>query len=158
MRSRHPEIVKLLLDCGLEPDDEELFALSAKHGRIGIVQLLLDRGVSPDCGGALEKALDMGHLNVVKLLLNLGASVNDKEALLLLAAEYGDAEIAQKMLHQGADPNEVEEEVEEVTGTIYYRTPLDWAEWGRHDECAAIIRKAGGVRSTELPTPLYTQY
>lgn len=37
MWSRHPEIVKLLLDCGLEPDDEELFALSAKHGRIGIV-------------------------------------------------------------------------------------------------------------------------
>ena len=102
--------------------------------------------------------MDMGYLNVVRLLLNRGASVNDKETLLLRAAEYGDAEIAQKMLQQGADPNEVEEEVEEVTGTIYYRTPLDWALKERHDECAAIIRKAGGVRSTELPTPLYTQY
>ena len=52
--------------------------------------------------------------------------------------------VMKTMLQLGADPNEVQEEVEEVTGTIYYRIPLDWVERGRHDECAAIIRKAGG--------------
>ena len=70
----------------------------------------------------------------------------------------GHLSIVERLLEQGASPNEEQEEAEEVTGTFYYRIPLDWVERGRHDECAAIIRKAGGVRSTELSTPLYTQY
>lgn len=157
-RQPNAEIMQLLHDKGANVYDANVFRIAVIDGRIDIVQFLFKGGAHTNCENVIETAMEYGQMNVARWLIGNGFQINNKKFLLSRAAENGAEDLVRLMLLKGADPNEVEEEVEEVTGTIRYRTPLDWAIYYGHNACAEIIREAGGVRSTELQPPRYTEY
>lgn len=108
-----PEIVIALLDGGAEVDaanDWQITALAsaAEQGYLEIVEALLAAGADPDrrntAGGtALSVAVLRGYAEIVETLIDAGADVQrDREALLELARERGDAEI-EELLRQADD-------------------------------------------------------
>jgi ankyrin repeat protein len=76
--SSNPEIVKLMLENGADPD----FIFKQK-----------DKDISPDVTPPLLAAVDSGNLEIVKLLVECGADVNTgikwNDFALLLAYEEG---------------------------------------------------------------------
>jgi ankyrin repeat protein len=97
-----------------------------------MVQFLLDKGANPSSG--LSSAAYLGDVNIVKLLLSKGAELG---ASLHFAASSGHADIVALLLAQpGVDVNQTD---------AYGNTPLhDALEFG-HEDCAELIRAAGGL-------------
>ncbi|CAK7200143.1 hypothetical protein SEUCBS139899_002833 [Sporothrix eucalyptigena] len=84
-------IVKLILDCGMDVDTQDVFHYTAllwaaDVGNVFVVQLLLDRGTDIELKNkvgrsALFLAAAAGHVAIVKLLLDKGANVHTVDFL-----------------------------------------------------------------------------
>lgn len=119
------ELIELLLDKGaLNLTDitgkTPLNVALEQKDRENIVQLLLDKGADVNSAlfYVLKKMDELSnfsydhtkYLSMIKFLLQHGADVNakfgKKITLLMIAAEYGDEELAEFLLSHGADVNE----------------------------------------------------
>ena len=110
--SGHSGIVELLLDCGIEHQEEEALLTAAKLGFEEIVKILLERGTyinsrDSDSMTALHYASAAGRTSMVRLLLANGSSVTarDREGrtALFLAAERGDESTLKVLTEYGAE-------------------------------------------------------
>jgi hypothetical protein len=75
-----PELTKLLLDAGANPNDgESLYHSVEKHAPEGLActRLLLEHGARVDGSNALYRVLDFDNLAVLELLLAHGADANE---------------------------------------------------------------------------------
>ena len=95
------------------------------------VQLLFNSGAAPD--DALLEAAYRGHTDIVLFLLSKGV---DPDRALPYAAKGGHVEIVKILLEQPTINVNAKDD--------YGRTALDRAVSNRHDECAELIRAAGG--------------
>ncbi|GIK04399.1 hypothetical protein Aspvir_008482 [Aspergillus viridinutans] len=127
----HIEVVKVLLDHGIPPDqihdpaDNEdetgydqtrLTALgwAAARGHKDVFELLLARGASPTWTEPYQKesilmlAVEGGNPDIVRRLLEVGCEVDARDSdgvtALARAARYGYLEAAQALINHGADP------------------------------------------------------
>ncbi len=112
----HPEIVKLLLEVGANPNFKSLegltpLAIASRQGNTEIAKLLLARGAdikarTENGKTALNLASGRGQLDLVKLLLenqaDLGAADLDGGTALTEAARHGHGEVVQFLLRMKA--------------------------------------------------------
>ena len=94
----HTEIVKLLLDYGVEVDDCDMFDTAAlveasRNGKTDTVRFLLEQlGIMNCLGLALRAASGEGHLDIVQMLFEYG-NADDLEYALIEASRSGYSEI-----------------------------------------------------------------
>ena len=99
----HTEIVKLLLEKGANPYNDQALIDACRGGYTQIVQLLLKYGTNPD--NALSLASATGHTEIVNLLLLYGANPHaDNDEPLRWASSLGHTEVVKLFLEKGANP------------------------------------------------------
>jgi len=125
----HPEVLKLLLQAGADPN---------QRGRSGLP--------------LVEEALRQKNLEALRLLLEAGARVrspDEKKSLLHVAAEIGDEAIVDYLIRRGFDPD-----APDASG----RTPLHYAAEEGHVAVIKRLLETGRVdlnaRDAEGRTPL----
>jgi len=145
------EIVELLLDKGAQVNAQHDggisplgFAVARKHTETA--ELLRKHG------GSIQSIYDaaiQGNLEFVRQRLDSGADVNGRNkaggTLLHPAAVGGRTEIVKMLIDKGAQVN-----VKNNFGS----TPLDLAVANQHTETAELLRKHGGLRSSEVAIDL----
>ncbi len=119
-----PEIVKLLLDAGANPNSKVYggmtpISLAIQQKNIPIVKLLLDAGANTDVAFSFifyYNSFDLDQmgeeiLDQIQILLQAGLDPNledkDGKTLLIHAAHIKDSKITQLLLEAGADPNKI---------------------------------------------------
>ena len=160
----HMDIVQLLLDKGATNYNRGL-EVAARGGHMDIVQLMLKKGAT-DYNVGLEVAASGGHMDIVQLMLEKGAT--DYNRGLEGAAWGGHMDIVQLMLEKGANPNEalysaalsgraeiikillVQPSIDVNQKNSWGSTALDAAVDTGHNDCAELLRAAGGKRGKEL--------
>jgi hypothetical protein len=89
--------------------DAGAFRGAVVSGEAEVVKLFVDAGMPPDQDDALSTAIDVKSPAVVRVLVDAGADVNAlgpyKQSHLLNAASMGNAEVVKILLGAGADPN-----------------------------------------------------
>jgi ankyrin repeat protein len=75
--AHEPELTRLLLEAGANPDDGESVYHSCESRDHTCLRLLLDRGAAVDGTNALPHMLDYDDLEGARLLLDAGADPND---------------------------------------------------------------------------------
>lgn len=127
-----------------------MLALAAKNGVTPAIGALLRGGAEVDARTrrllgetpaevtALHLAAREGHLEVVRALLAAGAAVDGRAGpglptTLHVAAGNGHVEVVRTLLSRGADP--------EARDSAWDATPLQWAEFGEHDDVAEVLRR-----------------
>lgn len=130
--NNHPNVVRILLAAGADPDAEigeyrETTALrhSAPRCMREVAQLLLDAGANPN-----------------------GRTDTDQSTPLILAAAQGDVEMVDLLLDWGASPNlaaepQLVESVAEKFALSTRVSPLSSAAWGGHLETVRLLLARG---------------
>jgi ankyrin repeat protein len=120
---------------------------AAREGHLDIVRLLLDRGVDPNAslpgdGTALIEAASEGHVDVAEVLLQRGAAVNlvpqGAETALIRAADEGYLPMVQLLVANGADVNQ---------GIWVVRTGAIWFTSTRNDAIRTLARQEPQLRT-----------
>jgi hypothetical protein len=135
------------------PGDGSPLIAAARGGRVDVLRLLLDRGADPNGivpgdGSPLIAAARQGHADVVEMLLARGASVDqvaeDDENALIQASAAGQLRVVRLLVAHGAH---VSARVWAARGPREgeWRTPLNMARRGGHDDVAAFLGSAGAV-------------
>jgi uncharacterized protein len=107
---------------------------------------MMEKGMNPNTMSwhhvtILHDMAQKGFINKAELLINYGADLDpvDEEyqsTPLGLAAKWGQAEMVQFLIRQGADVNK---------SGARWATPLAWATITKNDEIERILRKSGAV-------------
>ena len=128
----HVEIVEMLHRAGARLPQEQLLPLAVKEGKLAMVAYLAMRCCNPTAG--LGGAVEQGNMEMVRLLLEKGAHPGGFE--LRTAAQHGYAEILKLILPLA---------LAEINAANWLgQTPMDLAVKHGHEECAALLRAAGG--------------
>jgi len=157
MQSADVEVVRFLVDRGLDPKDVPAAALRAVYGRPrpAVVDYLMTRGLT-----VLEDAL-VGAVNwhspaLIQRWIEQGANVNAQGGnygvtplLRAASSEWAGSETLRVLLERGANPNAETSEGER---------PLDWAVYRADRTKIALLEKYGatrgrGPRREVLPAP-----
>lgn len=152
-----PEIMKLLLDYGRDPNvHEDRFhhtplMKAAEHGNADVVAVLLasgaDHAQTDDLGhNALLEAMgskSRGHQRSMRLLLDAGIEVNPggNVSPLMSAAQKSTVEMAEELIRRGADVRR-----EYPTGTA-----LTWAIEANRIDMTALLLKYGAHPDDRFP-------
>ena len=113
---RQPELVRLLLEQGADPNitsraGEPALVLSIRTGNKAVVRRLLEAGASPESravGGytALMEAARLGHAAIARDLLRAGADatieLEDGTSAAAVARRFGSASMASELASRGA--------------------------------------------------------
>ncbi|MGW0789617.1 ankyrin repeat domain-containing protein [Streptomyces sp. NPDC002911] len=141
--NNHPDVVRILLAAGADPDAEmgefrETTPLhySAPRGMREVAQHLLDAGADPN-----------------------GRTGTDHYTPLILTAAQGEAEMVELLLDRGASPNltmepQLIEGVAEKLGISTKASPLSSAAWGGHSETVRLLLARGARPDDEVLTSL----
>ncbi|MHC4740827.1 MAG: ankyrin repeat domain-containing protein [Planctomycetota bacterium] len=115
----HAEIMKLLIERGMDPSQADWIARSPLHvaaakGHAEAVAALLEGGAKHSPGNhqsdtPLHLAADAGHVDVVRILIEAGADINDKDyrnqTPLDRARDRGRKKVVELLLKHGAKTN-----------------------------------------------------
>jgi ankyrin repeat protein len=141
-------------------------ASAAINGNMQIVTYLLDHGADPNLfDDNTTPLMDVirwssnNRIDIVTLLIERGANVNavnpgNKFTPIMYCAAYGDAEIAQILVAEGADVNARDD---------HGKTAVDYAVEYKKIEVLAVLRKAGalvsytGEKTTDMTLAILSQ-
>jgi ankyrin repeat protein len=148
--ARHPELTRVLLEAGADPNAEPYFGDALYHSTEAespeCLRVLLEHGAEPRGSNALARALDFDHPEHVRLLLEAGADVNEG-ALLAHAVRRGRGpEVLRLLAAHGAEIDKLGGEWS--TPPEERRTAYQYAVLRGLDEHAATLEELGA--STEL--------
>ena len=149
-KNGHKDVVKLLLDKGVEPDqicwnngksEWTPLQMAAKYGHKDVVQILLDRGAEPNMAEftpLLFNIIHNGYKDVLQLLLDRGANPNmadrNGSSPLYYAAYKGHKAVVQLLLDRRADPN---------LANRFGITPLSWAACRGYKDVVQLLLDRG---------------
>lgn len=140
----HTNIVKNLLDAGVEIDRQDQYGrsslqLAAMYGHVATVRAILAYGAKVNVTdrwgkSPLDSAETGGYYKIAVLLLQKGAIPNPKDsylhALLCAAAAYGYSEVVLELIRAGAEPQRKDE---------YGMTPFQTAKQAGHEKTAQLL-------------------
>lgn len=119
----------------------EIAATSSHTHNLDIVKLLIEHGADinqrdPQFGQLpLHRSCEQGVLNLIEFFLDCGMDPNSKDGTgqssLCIAAEHGRTDVCKLLLDRGAKPS--------LDARYKGMTPKQWAEKGRHYDCASIL-------------------
>ena len=157
MQSADVEVLRFLVDSGLDPKDEvpptALRAVYVRH-RPAVIDYLMSRGLEVP-KDALLRASNWQSADLIGRWIGRGADVNARDAVYgrtplhtAASSELAGAETLRLLLERGADPN-----VETTEG----ERPLDWAVYGADQQKIAVLEKYGATRGQgsrrNVPSP-----
>ena len=158
MQSADIEVLRFLVDSGLDPKDEvpagALRAVYQRH-RPAVIDYLMSRGLAAP-KDALVRAANWQSPDLIAQWIERGADVNAREAaygrtplFTATSSELAGADTLRLLLERGADPNAETTEGEK---------PLDWANYRADQAKIAVLEKYGatrgqGPRRHMLPPP-----
>ena len=107
--NHNPEMTKLLLAAGANPNDGESLYHSLEGPDLACTRLLLEAGAKVEGSNALHYQLDSDNLDGLRLLLSTGANPNDSSSslgppLLWAIRRRRSAAHVEALLKAGADP------------------------------------------------------
>jgi ankyrin repeat protein/serine/threonine protein kinase len=160
------EIVRVLLDLGCHPDEQDNSGITALHraawnGHVDVMNLLLDRGASTinaqDKAGKypLSYAATLAHLEAVKVLVKRGAHLvepfTDMPIAIGPAAFHGHIEVLEYLLSTGLYNNRVDYETPQVMTALQGA-----ASSGKHEAVKLLIDRGANFHKPMLSgkTPL----
>jgi ankyrin repeat protein len=142
-----PEMTRLLLEHGADPDDNESVYHSTEAESTECLRLLLEHGATTRGTNALAHALDDDREEHVRLLLEAGAPA-DEGFLVAHAVRRGRGPSYIRLLAEhGADVDRPGGET--WRGEVPLRTPYQHAVLRNRDDVAAELERLGA--STEVP-------
>ncbi|KAJ8110232.1 hypothetical protein OPT61_g6871 [Boeremia exigua] len=152
-RNNHADLVRLLIENGVEPDEPDLDQMrnameaAAEEGHTGIATLLLELGAdaSEGLGGApfaIQHAAMGGHIEIVRMLIDGGEHPDrcsgrpggGSYSPLQAAALTDNEELARMLLDRGA-------RVDHRSASS--DTPLELAVWKKSLRCIKVLLEAG---------------
>lgn len=146
MQSADVEVLRFLVDSGLDPKDEvPAGALRAVYGRSrpAVIDYLMSRGLEVP-KDALIRASNWQSPDLIARWIERGADVNARDAVygrtpLFTAAssELAGSETLRLLLERGASPN---------AETTEGERPLDWANYRADQAKIAVLEKYGATR------------
>jgi ankyrin repeat protein len=141
-----PELTRVLLEAGANPDDGESLYHSVAAESTACLELLLSHGARTSGTNALAHALDDQRLEHVRLLLEAGADPNEG-ALVAHAVRRGcGSEMIRLLARFGADVNRPGGE--SWRGDVPLRTPYQHAVLRARSDVASTLAELGA--STEV--------
>jgi ankyrin repeat protein len=136
-----PELTRILLEAGANPDDGESLYHSVETRETACLELLLEHGATVNGTNALAHALDYEELEHVRLLLNAGADVTDAAYIAHAVRRGRDSEALRLLAEHGADLNAPGGET--WRGDVPLRTPYQHAVIRGRDELVETLEELG---------------
>ncbi len=132
-----PELTRILLEAGANPDDGESLYHSLEDRSSACLELLLTHGATVNGTNALPHALDYEEIEHVRLLLDAGGDPNEGGYMAHAVRRGRDPEVLRLLAEHGTDLNEPGGET--WRGNVPLRTPYQHAFIrGRADQVEAL--------------------
>ena len=141
-----PELTRVLLEAGADPDDGESVYHATEAGSTECLRLLLEHGATVQGTNALAHALDHDALDHVRLLLEAGARTDDAAYLVHAVRRGRGVEFLTLLVEHGADLDRPGGET--WRGDVPLRTAYQHAVLRGRDDVAEYL--AGLGASTEV--------
>jgi hypothetical protein len=132
-----PELTRVLLEAGANPDDNESLYHSIEHESTSCLRLLLEHGATVNGTNALPHALDFDGLEHVRLLLEAGADPNEGAYMAHAVRRGRGPEFLRLLAEHGAEVDRPGGET--WRGDVPLRTPYQHAVIrGRTDQAETL--------------------
>jgi ankyrin repeat protein len=141
-----PELTRVLLEAGANPDDGESLYHATEAESTDCVRILLEHGATAAGSNALAHALDEDRLEHVRLLLEHGADPNEGAILAHAVRRGRDPEFLRLLAKHGADLDRPGGET--WRGDVPLRTPYQQAILRGRTDQAETLAELGA--STEV--------
>lgn len=187
-RRENSELVKAILDAGIEIDTEEYYshvtrfeitsctrllsplAYASRTGQAAVAQILLDHGAKTDDPSHAEELFIRGHVDVVRILIaheQLNHNTNHRygqfSATLLHLVAVNHARLAAELIQRGFDINAKDcDQKTPLSYALGRYASSGWTGGSANEKAARHLLEAGAEISTEdlasMPPTLRTKY
>ena len=141
-----PELTRVLLEAGADPDDGESLYHSTESRDPACLALLLRHGASTSHTNALAHALDDDRFEHVRLLLEAGADPSEAAHVAHAVRRGRGPDVVRLLAEHGADVDRPGGET--WRGNVPLRTPYQHARLRGRDDVARVLEELGA--STEV--------
>jgi ankyrin repeat protein len=145
----YPELTRVLLEAGANPDDNESLYHSTESESPECLRLLLDAGAETRGTNALPRALDFDRLEPVRMLLEAGTDPNEWPMLTHAIRRGRGPEFLRLLADHGADVNRAGGEIEPWRREVPPRTPYAQAVLRGRADCAETLAELGAITEIE---------
>ena len=136
-----PELTKVLLEAGANPDDGESLYHSVEHESPECLRLLIEHSASLNGTNALAHALDYDRIEHVRLLLEAGADAKEAAFMAHAVRRGRGPEVLRLLADYGAELDSPGGET--WRGNVPLRTPYQHAVIRGRDDVAAVLAELG---------------
>ena len=143
-----PELTRVLLEAGADPDDGESLYHSTESRSAACLELLLEHGASTSDTNALAHALDDERLDHVRLLLEAGADPNEHAHVAHAVRRGRGPALIRLLAEYGADLDRPGGET--WRGKVPLRTPYQHARLRARDDVAETLAALGASTEVDL--------